>query len=132
MQDASDSAEPLLTGGRPRRAVGAAAGAGVCALLTITTILLWPRQAEPTVDADAAKQPARLTIRNGCARSDLWIAGFAVAAPIFDGDVKLAAGKSIEVTPTSHRPRAPGRRRRAHRRRTRVPRGRMHSPPHVT
>ena len=121
MQDASDSAEPLLTGERPRRAVGAAAGAGVCALLTITTILLWPRQAEPIVGADAAKRPARLTIRNGCARSDLWIAGFAVAAPIFDGDVKLAAGNSIEVTHASHRqPRAPGHRRRARRSRTRA------------
>ena len=96
-----DHREPLLsTGGRPRRAARAVAGAGVCGLLIAATLLLWPRRAGSAAATDAdravaaasAKRPARLTIANGCAKSTLWIAGFAVATPIFpDGDIELAA-----------------------------------------
>jgi len=39
----------------------------------------------------------RLRIINGCESDPLWIAGFAVASPIFKEGAKLAAGESVDV-----------------------------------
>jgi len=45
----------------------------------------------------AAWEGPRLRIVNGCSKDPLWIAGFAVAVPMFTADVKLAPGEHADI-----------------------------------
>mmetsp|Transcript_33275 Transcript_33275/g.70016 ORF Transcript_33275/g.70016 Transcript_33275/m.70016 type:complete len:350 (+) Transcript_33275:257-1306(+) len=108
--------EPLLSPPqRSWRPLALRIGGALLALLLLVGafggwLVFSSRSAEPDAQGSSDKTDSRqssqmqndskgprLQIINGCKKDDLWIAGFSVAAPIFDKDVKLTAGESMTV-----------------------------------
>lgn len=89
---ANAAASPLHR--RPSVLALAGAVAISCGLLGSVAV----RRSAPGGELDLRSGRQRLRFVNGCQKDDIWLAGTAVAVPLFTPDVKLGAGEEYAFT----------------------------------
>ena len=99
----SDLGEPLLCerrAGRPLRiltVLGVAVAVSAAVALCVATGSSWRYARSALLDTEEPYTGPRLQFTNGCHKDPLWLAGFAVATPMFSSAVKLEAGATHVV-----------------------------------